>query len=141
MVVSIRNITLENSKDLDRFLNNAGESLKTFRYFSSRPVSVLSNHLTTVLLYEDNDPIGYGHLDKDGETTWLGICIQHDKKNNGYGKQVMNKLIRDAIDKKIPFIKLTVDEVNSGAIKLYETFGFKSSGEIKPGVLLMTLAI
>lgn len=139
MVVSIKNITVENSDDLNLFLINAGDSLTTFRYFSSRPVSVLSNHLTTVLLYENGLPIGYGHLDKDGGTIWLGICIRQDKKNKGYGKLVMNKLISDAIENKVPIIKLSVDKGNVDAISLYDKFGFKNCNEIKPGVLLMTL--
>ncbi len=141
MVVSVKNITLGDKDHLNRFLNNAGESLNTFRYFSSRPVEVIANHVTTVLLYENDLPIGYGHLDKDGENTWLGICISQHKKNKGYGKLVMNKLISVAHDQKIPLIKLSVDTKNIEAVNLYEKFGFKNCNEIKPGVLLMTLDV
>jgi len=139
VVTSVKNITVKDIDDLNLFLNKAGNSLDTFRYFSSRPFSVLSNHITTVLLYEDNFPIGYGHLDREGETIWLGICIMQDKKNRGYGKQLMIKLISDALENNITHIKLSVDEGNKGAIGLYQKFGFYSCNEIRPGVLLMKM--
>lgn len=138
-MIYIKNININDRDDLLRFVNDAGDSLKTFRYFSTRPLSVIENHITTVLLYENEEPVGYGHLDRDGESIWLGICVKYDKKGNGYGKQLMSKLIGDAKNNSVNLIKLSVDTENTNAIQLYHKFGFKKNSEIKQGVLLMTL--
>jgi GNAT superfamily N-acetyltransferase len=141
MVVSLKNIDSGKDSDLNLFLKNAGDSLNTFRYFSSRDIFVLNNHLITVMVYEDELPVGYGHLDKDGETIWLGICVCQNKKGKGYGKLVMNRLIEEAVLNKISSLKLTVDSINKEAIMLYKKFAFKNCNEVKPGVLLMELSI
>lgn len=141
MVVELRNITIENEKDLAFFLSTAGSSLNSFRYFSTRDFSVLKNHLSTVLLYEYEQAIGYGHLDKDAEIVWLGICLSEEKKGKGYGKLIMNRLIEEAQLNDVPVIKLSVDASNLEAIQIYNKYGFRHSKEIKPGVMLMELEL
>lgn len=141
MVVKICNITKDNSDQLNLFINSAGNSLDTFRYFSSRPFTVLSNHLCTLLLFENDIPVGYAHLDRDGENIWLGICIAASKKGKGYGNMLMERLFFEAKQKGVKVIQLSVDKVNLSAISLYEKYGFEGKGELKSGVLLMVSKI
>lgn len=117
-------ITESNIELLQNFLCLAGNSLSTFRYFASRPLTVINNHIITVVVTENNQPIGYGHLDKEEVTIWLGIAVCETSKGRGVGKQIMRYLINSAREKQIDIIDLTVDKINVSAIKLYKKFGF-----------------
>lgn len=141
MAVILKNIRIEDEKDLVSFLSNAGSSLNTFRYFSTRTPSILNNHITTILLYEDERPVGYGHLDKDSEVIWLGICVSENKERKGYGKLIMDRLIEEAQLKNISRINLSVDINNHDAVKMYVKYGFRICNEIKPGIILMELEV
>ncbi|QQL50835.1 GNAT family N-acetyltransferase [Mucilaginibacter ginkgonis] len=141
-----RTIKVINSAEttlLDLFIANAGSSLQTFRYFQSRPYTVLNNHITTCLLMEGNEPVGYGHLDKDQgqDTVWLGIAVSEKHKGKGLGKRIMNYLIASAKTNQIAKLKLTVDDTNIAAIHLYQKFGFKAAGNVKDSCLLMELEV
>jgi ribosomal protein S18 acetylase RimI-like enzyme len=126
---------------LNQFLMSAGSSLNTFRYFQNRPLSVIENHLVTCLLINENQPVGYGHLDKDGDTVWLGIAVSEGFKGKGLGKLIMDFLISAARNNRLSKVKLTVDENNTNAISLYEKFSFVSLGNFKEDSILMELEI
>ncbi len=124
-----RRIQHDRLKDLallEIFLNNAGTSLNSFRYFNTRPLSSISNHLITILLFEEEFPIGYGHIDKEEGVNWLGICIAQNSTGKSYGKSIMNELVSFA-DIEFLDLKLTVDRINHRAISLYEKFNFHIS--------------
>lgn len=118
-------LTDDNITLLDDFLKHAGSSLKTFRYYSKRPRTVIRNHLVTYLIMDDNIPICYGHLDREGERIWLGIAVIESHAGMGYGTKMMNELIDFAYKNNILNIHLSVDKDNSTAKHLYEKFGFK----------------
>lgn len=138
---TIRIINAEDTLQLDQFILTAGSSLHTFRYFQNRRFTVLENHLVTCLLMNENNPAGYGHLDKDGDTVWLGIAIAEEFKGKGLGKLIMEFLVSNAKSNRLSKLKLTVDDGNIPAIRLYEKFGFKSLGTLKERCLLMELEI
>ena len=118
-----------NQKDkeqLEKFISLCGTSLQTFRYFSKRPLSIIQNHLVTLLGYNENcEPIAYGHLDKDDDRVWLGICITENSRRNGYGNLMMTALIKEVNTFALKTVFLTVDKNNLSATSLYEKFGFK----------------
>ena len=116
------------SKNLKTLIKNLGNSKDTFTYFDSRSLDVLDNHLLTTLLCKNKEPIGYGHLDKDGDTIWLGICVIEKEMGNGYGKLIMNYLTSYADKHKIN-LTLSVHKVNEVACHLYKKFGFKIKKE------------
>ena len=123
------NIILINDKNvnlLKKFieLNDS----KNFRYFNSRNVNVIKNHIVTLLVIDDNDIIGYGHLDFE-KYIWLGICVLKKFRGKGYGKLIIKKLIEVASKKNIENIFLTVDKENIPAINLYKKFDFKIINE------------
>ena len=108
------------------FLSKAGNSLETFRYYFKRGSSVLDAHLHTVILYDDHEIIGYGHLDPcDTGKIWLGICLISGQTGKGLGKLIMKNLVDYADLNQINKIHLSVDIDNIGGKKLYEQFGFK----------------
>lgn len=119
----VKKITKEN-KDLKSFINNLSGSSETFTYFKSRCFDILDNHILTVLGYVNDNPIAYGHLDKDGDTIWLGICVIGSEVGKGYGNKMMNFLIKSANKKKLD-LNLSVKKNNKVAIKLYENYSFK----------------
>ena len=97
-----------------------------FRYFSHRTVDSVKNHLVTVIGLIDSNPIGYGHIDIENDTYWLGVCILEEYQGRGYGTKIIEYLLD--IFKPISSINvlyLTVDKDNIGAFVLYKKFGFK----------------
>jgi len=122
MEMIIRKIRKEN-EDLKTFTSNLGSSSDTFTYFRSRSFDVLDNHILTVLGCVKNNPIAYGHLDKDGDTVWLGVCVVGSEVGKGYGKKIMDFLIDSANKKKLD-LKLSVKKENEVAIKLYKNYDF-----------------
>jgi sugar phosphate isomerase/epimerase/GNAT superfamily N-acetyltransferase len=113
---------------IEEFLRHAGNSLRQFRYFNSRPLDVIKNHIVTLIALHENKAVGYAHLDKENDKTWLGIAVAQDHKGRGLGKMLMNKLFEEArknfppsLEKKIT---LSVDNDNTSAIALYKKYGF-----------------
>jgi GNAT superfamily N-acetyltransferase len=118
-------VVQKNNLDLlDYFIRNIGEASLTFRYFNTRNIDVINQHLTTLLLIEEDVPVAYGHLEKEGEDIWLGVCVIPSFAGKGFGKLMMDELIANAKEKGISHISLTVDKVNLPAINLYEKLGF-----------------
>jgi ribosomal protein S18 acetylase RimI-like enzyme len=130
-------------KLLEQFIADAGSSLKSFRYFQKRPLEVIKNHLCTFLLLEEDKPVAYGHLDvtteaeisaqcgseekvaPTKETIWLGVAVSEKYIGLGLGVMMMNQLISFAKHERLREIKLSVDNDNVAAIKMYEKLGFK----------------
>ena len=121
----IKVITPERESDLECFLRSCGSSLKTFRYFSNRPLSVVRTHLVSFLGYEGQVPVAYGHLDPEGERIWLGICVAEPYRGKGYGRLMLKSLIEEASLRKIPVVTLSVDAENESARHIYESVGFR----------------
>ena len=114
-------VNKNNLHHLKNFIDNMGSSIKTFRYYCARkPEEVISDHIITLLLF-DNDCVGYGHLDMEEDTVWLGICVKQSYQGKGYGKKIMKELV-GYYDGDI---HLSVDSDNVGAINLYKIFHFK----------------
>jgi GNAT superfamily N-acetyltransferase len=98
-----------------------------FRYFKTRNIrSVFSNHIHTIIVRnsESGEIHGYGHLDKEGEKIWLGICVLESAQRKGIGKLLMDNLIYTARIKNLPEIYLTVDTDNTIAYHLYLKYKF-----------------
>ncbi len=140
-MIELKKCTANSIVDLQLFIDNAGNSLDTFRYFKLRPLSCIQSHICTLLLYENNLPIGYGHLDHENGIVWLGICISQFHKGKGLGKLMMTELVENARLNIVSRLQLTVDCDNVGAINLYHKFGFVTQKLINPKVQLMQLTL
>jgi len=112
------------------FLNDAGKSLNTFRYYSKRPLEIILNHIYTILILNElKIPVGYGHLDPQGDFVWLGICVSEKQIGKGLGKMIMSNLTKKADSSGISELILQVDKQNVKAVSLYQKFNFKISDE------------
>ncbi len=127
-------------KLLQQFIDEAGSSLKSFRYFQKRALEVIKDHLCTFLLMDEGKPVAYGHLDVSDEATvssycggeggktektiWLGIAVAEKYVGLGLGVMMMNQLISYGKQQGVKQIKLSVDNDNLSAISLYKKLGF-----------------
>jgi len=107
-------------EDLKHIIKENVLGNKTFRYFDKREFSCLDNHILTNLYYVENDCVGYGHLDRDGENVWLGIMVLDNHVGKGYG----NKIFESLINSTNSDISLSVDKINIKAINLYKKYKF-----------------
>ena len=130
-------ITSQNRSLVTNFLEHAGAgTLEKFRYFQSRPLEIIDNHVATFIIRHESNAIAYGHLDKEDENIWLGIAIAEAFHGRGLGNLMMTHLLAFARIQKIPTIKLAVDIDNHSAIPLYQKFGFKEVNRIKKVVFM-----
>lgn len=118
-------VTLPDLSPLEKFVQSAGNSLETFRYFAKRPFSVISNHHCTWMLEAENAPVAYGHLDREDGVTWLGIAVTEQARGKGYGRKMMQRLMDSAAALGLRQVRLSVDNSNEPAIALYRDFGFE----------------
>jgi RimJ/RimL family protein N-acetyltransferase len=124
-MLAVQPVTLDKLHLLEVFVQTAGDSLTSFRYFNSRPLTIIKEHKATFLITINNVPVAYGHLDFENEIVWLGIAVANKYKGNGLGQLMMNVLITEARIQKIPAIRLSVDNNNEAAIGLYLKMGFE----------------
>ena len=120
-------ISIDYSKKnlIEEFLKNAGNSIKKFRYFDSRPIEILKNHIATFVVMKNKKVVGYAHLENENGKTWLGTAVIEKETGKGIGKMLMDKLSAEAKSKGIKKITLTVDKDNVTAFSLYKKYGFK----------------
>ena len=123
--MNIIRIDKKNIYLLESFLQTAGDSLKTFRYFASRPMSVLNNHLCTWVIEEAGNVEAYGHLDCEDKIVWLGIAVTQESQGRALGRKMMRKLMDSAESLGVQVVRLSVDNTNEVAIRLYKSFGFQ----------------
>ena len=126
--MELTEISLSHLSILEDFLSRLSVGKQSFRYFDKRPLTIIEQHVCTLLLMENNRPVAYGHLDQEEDTVWLGIAVADDERGKGYGKQMMNALLQKARELEIPAITLTVDQDNEVAQRLYERMGFEEVG-------------
>ena len=134
MIIEVTYSQFEEVLLLSSFIESMGESSNSFRYFSSRPIEIIKNHLVTVLLLKDGNPVGYGHLDVEGDDVWFGIAVAYEFKGLGYGKEIIKYLTNKADYLRLPTVKLAVDSDNFAAHSLYTNFAFEEVN--KKGSLL-----
>ena len=124
--MKIRSIVLETHRqDVEKFIENAGTSLQSFRYFENRGIDSLEKHALTLLGYDGDNPVTYGHLDVDEEfQIWLGVCVAESYLGKGYGRKIVESLLNYATMNGYPCIYLSVDSSNEHAKELYKSLGF-----------------
>lgn len=95
-----------------------------FRYFATRGLDALQNHIYTIVGCIEGVPVAYGHLDFE-EKLWLGVCVAEPWKGKGYGRQVFRDLLEFFYTKSShAAIYLTVDDENEVAKHMYQKAGF-----------------
>jgi hypothetical protein len=116
-------ISPNNNNDLAKvknFMESNPNGCLNFRYYLNRDISVIKNHIFTCLYYNNENIIGYGHLDYEDGKIWLGIIISDDSKSKGFGGLIMD----DLLSKTQEPIYLSVDKDNKIAQRLYKNKKF-----------------
>ena len=120
--LNIININEENKNILNKYIPTINS--KYFRYFNKRNEDIIKNHLITILIKNNNDIIGYSHIDFDCDKYWFGIYLNDNYRGKGYGNKIINYIKNNYLLKSINEIFLSVDIDNQYAIKLYKKNGF-----------------
>ena len=120
-MTSIIEIDNDNIHYLQNFISN--ECPGTFRYFKTRNIDIIKNHVITIILLVDGLSIGYAHIDYDNKY-WFGICILENYQGKGFGKQMMEYIFNHQKVKNLQEVILSVDKINDKAIRLYKRFNF-----------------
>ena len=92
--------------------------------------SLLSTpYVSGCLAMEKEDAIGYALFSHSGdEGDLLTISILPNKRDQGYGKQLLMEVFKMATTKKIEKLFLEVRVSNQAAIQLYQNHGGKTIG-------------
>lgn len=94
-------------------------------------------------IYAEGRPVGFMMLDEDAEERVLmlwRIMFPEEYANKGYGGQAIQKVI-DLARESGKYDKMVIDYVpgNERAAHLYEKLGFRPTGEISNGEIVMEL--
>ncbi len=128
--MQIRRMT---SADVDAVAAIENESFE-FPWSKRSLKDELINPIATYLVVCDNDGAvcGYGgYLKVSDEAYITNIAVKSSERNKGYGSLIIKALIDEARISGVKAITLEVRVGNVIAIKIYQSFGFKSVG-IRP---------
>lgn len=138
LMYSVIDIDKKNIELIDEFLSGCKKSLETFRYFDSRDIfAAVSCHEATIILKRKNEVIGYAHLDKEGDNTWLGVCLVDKWLGFGLGCILIEEILKR---RNSETIRLSVDKANKSAISLYQRYGFQYKYDLSDSIILMELS-
>ncbi|WP_290771279.1 ribosomal protein S18-alanine N-acetyltransferase [Anaerofustis sp.] len=93
----------------------------------------LINDKSFYIIFYDGDEViafgGYQNVVGQGHITTMGV--KEDRRGLGYGKKLLDLIIRHALKKGITDMTLEVRESNQTAINMYKSLGFKTYGKRK----------
>lgn len=109
---------------LEELVARLGGGAESFRYFKSRPFGIVRHHTVALALKVEDEVVGYGHVEIEEGTPWLGIAVVESRAGQGWGKLMMSELVARARTAGLEELHLKVDRDNESAIHLYAAFGF-----------------
>ena len=121
--MNIAIIVDNNTPLLEKFINQ--EHPSHFRYYALRGIEVIKNHKLTIIGTIGDDPIAYGHIDRENGVNWVGLCVLDEFQGNGYGKKIFSYLLDYVQTNNIKNIQLSVDIDNYRAFNLYLKHNFQ----------------
>lgn len=135
-----------NISNLDKIRNTLEQDYDNFWNYEIFKEELGNNNSSYLLLQYENEIVSYGGLKIIlDEAELMNIVTKKDKRHMGFAKLLLKSLISLAQEKQCTKINLEVNENNKNAIKLYESFGFKTVGLRKKyynnvdNAILMTL--
>ncbi len=79
-------------------------------------------------LVKDNQPLGFGTINKDKENT-LFIFINKEQRGNGYGKILFLKMLEETRNMGYDEVKITFSKENTPMLKIATDNGGKQASE------------
>lgn len=96
-------------------------------------------------IYHDETLVGFTMFwfDEDNEMGWIDrLMVDAKHQGHGYGRAAMVEVIsRLKAHEKCKIIRISYEPENIGAEKLYESLGFKKTGEISQGEAVSILQV
>jgi ribosomal protein S18 acetylase RimI-like enzyme len=133
--MTIRDLTIADLDLLLAFYQGLPEAVTRF-YLPFNPVNatVLNEHLAgghiTLGLFHDDRIVGHSFLlFLPGHHPIFGIGLDPSAQGQGWGRQLMQGVLERGDTRGLPVIELTVVKQNIRAIPLYESLGFRITGE------------
>lgn len=145
-MVELRRIDESNfRKVVSMKLTQGGQEFVAPNVYSLAQAWVFYEEARPLAIYNDEDVIGFIMLSYDEKERKAGIwrfMIAEEHQGKGYGKEAMIKAI-DMIRNENKFDSIELDYVpgNVVAKHLYENLGFKETGEVEDGEIIMKMAL
>lgn len=118
--------------DLEQIKENLQTDFDDFWNFEIFKEELANNNSMYLVLRYENEIVSFGGIKIIlDEADIMNIVTKKDKRNQGFAKFLLNKLITIAKEQNCKTITLEVDENNLPAIKLYKDFEFKEVGKRK----------
>jgi ribosomal protein S18 acetylase RimI-like enzyme len=86
--------------------------------------------------YFNEENKGFGYVSDD--VPEIGMALLKEYRRQGIGTALLNTLFKEANEKKIKRLSLSVDPINKGVLKLYKRFGFKEVGMTGTSITMIT---
>ena len=119
-------VTTDNQPILSAFIKDINDN--HFRYYNTRTIDCIQNHVITLLFYDmiNDICVGYTHIDysENDNKHWFGIYINENYRAQRLGSILLDYTINHSALNKIKDVSLTVDITNTVAIKLYTKHNF-----------------
>lgn len=127
--IKISTMMLNDLEQIKENLQTDFDDFWNFEIFKEELANTNSMYL--VLKYE-NEIVSFGGIKIIlDEADIMNIVTKKDKRNQGFAKFLLSKLITMAKEQNCKTITLEVNENNLPAIKLYKDFKFKEIGKRK----------
>ncbi len=145
MAISIRDITPDNWRQcIDLQVAEAQEHFVAPNVRSLAEAYVHKDCYPRAI-YKGDEMIGfvmYGRDSKDGKDWIIRFMIDHQHQGKGYGRAALQAVI-DLLRQQpnCTAIRLSYEPENSVAEKLYESFGFRKTGEMDGNEIISELVV
>lgn len=126
------NISTMRLNDLEQIKENLQTDFDDFWNFEIFKEELANTNSMYLVLKYENEIVSLGGIKIIlDEADIMNIVTKKDKRNQGFAKFLLNKLITMAKEQNCKTITLEVNENNLPAIKLYKDFKFKEIGKRK----------
>ncbi len=126
------NISTMMLNDLEQIKENLQTDFDDFWNFEIFKEELANTNSMYLVLKYENEIVSFGGIKIIlDEADIMNIVTKKDKRNQGFAKFLLNKLITMAKEQNCKTITLEVNENNLPAIKLYKDFKFKEIGKRK----------
>lgn len=138
-MIEFREITANNFKDIVNMKLPENKFVAP-NVYSLAQAWLFPNFARPYAIYNDGTLIGFIMFDVDYEERELGIwrlMIAQEHQNQGFGYQVLQKVISEWDREKFDYIHLSCVPENAKALHLYKKVGFRETGEMDGDELVM----
>ncbi len=143
-MVKIRRATINDINGITEIYNdailNTNATFDTEIKSTSEQIKWFNNHGSKnpiILAEENNQIVGWAALSKYNtkcaysDTTELSLYVHREHRGKGYGKNLMNNILKKGEEAGVHTVIARITEGNTSSINLHERFGFFHVGVLK----------